>query len=95
MSIQHVVWRPIRKADMLEPVLNWIEEEKRLYSNNKPIAAQEIGYHWKYNNTYDKDEHAKDLLKKVIILLSHHKGKTTISHTPVYFVTPGLKCIRF
>jgi hypothetical protein len=91
MSIQHVVWRPIRKADMLEPVLNWIEEKKKLYSSNKPIAAQEIGYRWKYNNTYDKDEHAKDLFKKVIILLSHHKGKITISDTPVYLVTPGLK----
>jgi hypothetical protein len=52
---------------MLEPVLNWIEEKKKLYSSNKPIAAQEIGYRWKYNNTYDKDEHAKDLFKKVII----------------------------
>jgi hypothetical protein len=58
-------------VEQLEYILNWIEEKMKKYSNQKPIAAWEIGYYWKRNKTYNKIEHGKDIFKKIIILLSH------------------------
>jgi hypothetical protein len=59
-------------AKHLDLVLNWIKEKKATYYNYKPIAIWELGYYWKQNVTYNQEEHAKDVFKKIIILLSHN-----------------------
>jgi len=59
------------KAEMLDTVLNWIKNKKKEFSNNKPIMCWEIGYYWKNNTTYNREEHAEDIFRKVIILLEN------------------------
>ncbi len=62
------------KADMLDLVLEWIKNKKKKYFNNKPISCWEAGYYWKKNPTYNKEDHAIDIFKKVIILLANDVG---------------------
>ena len=62
------------KAEMLDRVLSWIKKKKKEFSNNRPIVCWEMGYYWKNNSTYNKEEHAADIFKKVIILLANDIG---------------------